>query len=121
MRRMTHYSISAFTRYYLQTLLVLVVVVLAISGGDALYGQAIDRITEDVNPADLVALPNHHPQWANKENAAGLLPSDLTIGQLTLVLSRSPQQEESLQQFLGEQHDLASPNYHHWLTPAEMG
>jgi hypothetical protein len=121
MRRMTQCSISAFTRYYLRTPLVLVLIVLAISGGNVLYGQAIDRITEDVNPAELVALPNHHPQWANKENAADLLPSDRTIGPLTLVLSRSPQQEASLQEFLAEQQDLASPNYHHWLTPGEMG
>src|ERR1700761_8129094 len=102
MRRMTQCSISAFTRYYLRTPLVLVLIVLAISGGNVLYGQAIDRITEDVNPAEFVALPNHHPQWANKENAADLLPSDRTIGPLTLVLSRSPQQEASLQEFLAE-------------------
>jgi subtilase family serine protease len=97
------------------------VIALAIYGSGALYGQAIDRISEDVNPAAWVVLANHHPQWANKENAAGLLPSGLTLEQLTLVLSRSPEQEEKLQEFLAEQQEFTSPNYHHWLTPAEIG
>ena len=41
--------------------------------------------------------------------------------QLTFVLSRSPQQEEALQTFLAEQQEPGSPNYHRWLTSAQMG
>ena len=87
----------------------------------ALNAQAIDIITDAVNPAQLTSLPNHHPQWANRTNNAGPLPSDQPLEHLTLVLSRSPQQEQALQQLLAGQQDLASPNYHHWLTPEEMG
>jgi subtilase family serine protease len=111
----------AFCRYRLRTLCVSVSIAFAIFGGSALYGQASDRITENVTAAELVALPNHHPQWAIKENAAGLLPSEMPLEQLTLVLSRSPEQERDLQEFLAQQQELGSPNYHHWLTPAEMG
>ncbi len=119
MHRLMQYF-PAFSRYCNRTFVV-VVIAFAISGDAALYGQAINRITGDVNAAELVTLPNHHPQWANKENAAGLLPSGTSLQGLTLVLSRSPEQEEKLQEFLAEQQELASPNYHHWLTPAEMG
>ncbi len=106
MHGLMQYFFSAFYRYRLRTLFVVVVdCVMPISGGNALYGQASDRITEDVNAAELVALPNHHPQWATKENAAGPLPSGLTLEQLTLVLSRSTEQEESLQEFLAEQQE----------------
>ena len=121
MHCLMQYFFSAFCRYRERTLFVVVAIAFAISGGNALYGQASDRIVEDVNAAELAALPNHHPLWANKENAAGLLPSGMSLEGLTLVLSRSPQQEENLREFLAEQQELASPNYHHWLTPAEMG
>lgn len=121
MHCLMQYFFSAFCRYRGRTLFVVVAIAFAISGGNALYGQASDRIVEDVNAAELAALPNHHPLWANKENAAGLLPSGMSLEGLTLVLSRSPEQEENLQEFLAEQQELASPNYHHWLTPAEMG
>ncbi len=67
------------------------------------------------------ALPNHHPLWANPANSIGLAPANLSLNELTLVLSRSPQQEEAIQQFLADQQNPASPDYHHWLTPAEVG
>jgi subtilase family serine protease len=85
------------------------------------HGQAIDRLTQATSPAPRVALLNHHPQWAIKENSTGLVAPDLPLEQLTLVLWRSARQEEDLQTFLAEQQDPRSPNYHRWLTPAEMG
>ncbi len=94
---------------------------IAVFTSPKLYGQAVVRITEGINPAKLVTVTNHHPQWANKENDTGLMAPDLPLEQLTLVLTRSPQQEVALQTFLAEQQDLSSPNYHHWLTPVEMG
>jgi pseudomonalisin len=121
MHCLMQYFFSAFCRYRLRTLFVVVSIAFSISGGDALYGQASDRITGNVSAAELVTLPNHHPQWANKENAVGLLPSGTALEGLTLVLSRSPEQERDLEEFLAEQQEVASPNYHHWLTPAEMG
>ncbi len=40
---------------------------------------------------------------------------------LTLVLSRPAEQEQAFEQFLTDQQNPASPEYHHWLTPAEVG
>jgi subtilase family serine protease len=99
---------------------VLLVVTAAVTSS-GLYGQAVNRIAGDINPAEMVALPNHHPQWARQENSTGVLPAAIPLEQLTLILARSPQQEEALKIFMEEQQDRASPNYHHWLTPVEMG
>ncbi len=93
----------------------------ALYSSNQLQGQSIDRITTYVNPAKVVALPNHHPQWANPDNLMGPLSADLPLEHLTLVLSRSPQQEQELENLLAEQQNLSSPEYHHWLTPAQMG
>jgi subtilase family serine protease len=43
------------------------------------------------------------------------------LPQLTIVLSRSPQQESAFEKLLVEQQNPASPNYHRWLTPTEIG
>ena len=104
MHRLMQYF-PAFSRYCNRTFVV-VVIAFAISGDGALYGQAINRITGDVNAAELVTLPNHHPQWANKENAAGLLPSGTSLQGLTLVLSRSPEQERSYRSFWPNSRNL---------------
>ena len=89
--------------------------------GSNVYAQATDQVTESVNATKLVALANHHPQWATQRNSTGVLPPDTYLNGLTLVLARSPQQEAALLQLLANQQDLASPEYHHWLTPTEMG
>jgi hypothetical protein len=86
-----------------------------------LSAQGHNRITQPVDTSSAQALPNHHPFWASPANNIGSVPPDLPLDQLTLVLSRSPQQEAAFQQFLAEQQNPASPNYHHWLTPAEVG
>jgi len=83
--------------------------------------QPANRITATVDSAQVRALPNHHPLWANAANDAGLAPADLALENMTLVLSRSDEQEAAFAQFLAEQQNPASANYHHWLTPAEVG
>ena len=40
---------------------------------------------------------------------------------LTLVLKRSPQQQQVFEQFLQQLQDPSSRNYHHFLTPVQIG
>jgi len=89
--------------------------------GATLHAQAINQVTQAVDSARVQALPNHLPLWANAANDAGSLPPDRVLGQMTVVLSRSLQQEQSFDSFLADQQDPTSPEYHHWLTPAEVG
>ena len=86
-----------------------------------LRGQTAPRITQPVDLARVAVLAAHHPLWANAGNDAGPAPADLELNQLTLVLARSPEQEQALQQLLAEQQSPASPEFHHWLTAAQVG
>jgi len=86
-----------------------------------LDGQAMDRITEGINPQKLVTLSSHHPRWASPQNDDGEVVGDLPVEHLTFVLSRSPEQQQALQAFMLQQQDPNSPEYHHWLTPSEYG
>ncbi len=85
------------------------------------WAQTANRVTQDVDAAQIQALPNHHPQWATASNDAGLAPPKLVLDQMTIVLSRSPEQESAFEKLLADQQNPASPDYHRWLTPAEVG
>jgi pseudomonalisin len=85
------------------------------------HGQASDLVVSPVNNADRILLQGHHPVWANDENDIGAVPADLQLESLTLVLSRPAQEEQALEQFLKDQLNPASPDFHHWLTPVEIG
>lgn len=91
---------------------------LAVTG---LRAQTSDRITQPVSLSRLQALANHHPLWANAANDVGAVPADLQLNQFTLVLARTPHQQQAFEQFLAAQQDPASPQFHHWLTPAQVG
>jgi subtilase family serine protease len=88
---------------------------------NAAGAQVPDRLPRVVDSAQVQTLAHHHPQWAVPANDAGALPADLPIGNLTLALARSPQQEQAFEQLLHDQQDPSSPEYHHWLTPQEIG
>jgi subtilase family serine protease len=55
------------------------------------------------------------------KNAQEAVPGDIMLGHLMLVLKRSPQRQRAFELFLREQQDSASRNYHHWLTPVQIG
>jgi pseudomonalisin len=85
------------------------------------HAQIRNLVVTQVNPAERRAMTGTRPQWASAQNDRGGVPANLPLQQLALVLSRSPQQQQAFEQFLSEQQDLASPNFHHWLTPVEVG
>lgn len=80
-----------------------------------------DLVVAPVVAADRVALKDHHPAWASIENDRGAVPVDLPLEHLELVLARPPQVQQAFDELLREQLDPASPNFHHWLTPVELG
>lgn len=80
-----------------------------------------DLVVKPVTAAHLTALPQNRVSWATPGNDAGEVADDLLLSNLTLVLKRSPDRQLAFEQFLQEQQDPYSPNFHRWLTPAEVG
>ena len=83
--------------------------------------QSPQLVVRPVDSADRVSLAGHRPAWASAQNDAGAVPANLPLEQLAIVLSRSPQQQQAFERFLSQLQDPASPNFHHWLTPVEVG
>jgi len=64
-------------------------------------------------------LGNVHPQ-ARPEFDRGAVDPSMELGYVNLFLKRSAAQQADLDQLLEAQQNLASPLYHHWLTPEEF-
>ena len=111
-----HVSFQQIRGFFFSLLLTIVVF-----ADHSLGAQTANRSQQTADIATRQPLTSHHPQWANPANDAGALLPDQPLDQMTLVVARSPQQEAAFTQFLADQQNPASPSYHHWLTPAEIG
>jgi len=79
------------------------------------------RIVDRIDETSLVTLKgNTHPA-ANAKNDQGRVSPSLPMTDLILVLSRSPEQQAAFEKFVASQYDSASPDFHKWLTPDQVG
>jgi uncharacterized membrane protein len=89
-------------------------------GASAVWAQPA-RITEPLDLSNTKILKgNTNPRAARAEDQGPLDPSQPVSG-MTLVFKPSAAQVSNLQQFLEEQRDPTSPNYHQWLTAGQFG
>src|ERR1035437_5704427 len=79
-----------------------------------------DRVTVQPELTASVRLAGHLPRWANPAADAGPVAAETNL-HLTFVLSRAPQLQATFTQLLADQQDPASPRYHQWLTPQQVG
>ena len=79
------------------------------------------RIVNQIDEGQLVRLTgNTHPA-ANARNDLGRVSPSLPMTGLVLLLSRSPEQQAAFDKFVANQYDPHSPDFHHWLQPAQVG
>ena len=79
-------------------------------------------VTHPVNENDLVVLAgNTRPEALVPANDQGPVADDMPLPHMMLQLRRPAAQEQALVALIDQLHDRTSPNYHHWLTAAEIG
>jgi hypothetical protein len=79
-------------------------------------------ITQPINENNLVVLVgNTRPEAQNPANDRGLVADDMPLPHLMLQLRRPAAREQALETLIDQLHDPKSPNYHRWLTAAEIG
>ena len=71
-------------------------------------------------PGMVVLRGNTRPE-ATSTNDRGRVADSLRLDHMLLQLRRSPEQERALEQYIADIQDPASPQFHHWLTAAEIG
>src|SRR5258706_15299608 len=88
------------------------------------YAQNISvapRIMQAVDPLQMVVLRGNTHPLARSEYDRGAVSDAMPMGRVLLLLQRSPDHEQALQQLLDQQQSKSSPNYHAWLTPEQFG
>src|SRR5215469_10630059 len=78
-------------------------------------------ITEPVDAGQLYTLAGNTRAEATAENDRGRVADTFALDHLLLQLKRSPEREQAFREFIDQQHDSSSPNFHKWLTPAQVG
>lgn len=77
------------------------------------------RITKPIDISQRTTLTGHlHPK-ATPANDRGRVAPSLKLSYVTLMLTQSAAQKADLQNLLAAQQNPSSPEYHHWLTPAQ--
>ncbi|HTX76790.1 MAG TPA: Ig-like domain repeat protein [Terracidiphilus sp.] len=82
--------------------------------------EPADRIAGPIDASQRVVTNGVHP-LATRQNDEGRVSGAQVFQRMVLLLEGSKAQEQELQQLLAAQQDPSSPEYHHWLTPAEFG
>ena len=112
---------QGLSNYAFRSLLLTVFILISSAFAGQVCAQTPNRIARTFDPNQVQKLENHYPAWAVPANDSGALPADRQLDNLTLVLARSPAQEQAFEQFLNDQQDPSSPEFRHWLTPGEIG
>ena len=79
------------------------------------------RITQAIDETQLIRLHGNVHPLARPEFDQGAVPLGAPMQRMLLVLKRSVEQESALAEFMVDQHNAASSNYHKWLTPEQFG
>lgn len=74
-----------------------------------------------VDVSQRIELKGHIAIWARPAVDVGPVAPDLPLQHLRVILRRSPAQEQAFEQLLQAQQTPGSPQYHHWLTPQQLG
>ncbi|MGA2881317.1 MAG: S53 family peptidase [Bryobacteraceae bacterium] len=83
--------------------------------------QARILITQPIDSSSLHTLAGNTRPEANTQNDRGKVADTFAMDHMQLQLQRSPEREQALRNFIDQQHDSASPNFHRWLTAAQLG
>jgi subtilase family serine protease len=96
----------------------------AVVSGATVRSQALApsvRIVDQIDENRLVTLKGNTHPFANAKNDRGPVSPDLPMTDLILVLSRDPRHQAAFDRFVASQYDPSSPNFHHWLSPDQVG
>ncbi len=80
------------------------------------------RITQAIDESAYVILRgNTRPEAKNAVNFVGPANAAMPIEHILLFLQRSPEQEQALDAYIDSLNNRKSPNFHKWLTSAQLG
>jgi len=94
----------------------------AVVGADAARAAppAATPLVAAVDDATVAALPGDRPAALNLAADKGALPAAAALPEIRLELKRPPALQAALDKLVEAQQDRSSPEFHHWLKPADL-
>ena len=80
-----------------------------------------NRIAANADLGPQTQLTGHIPAWVTPVHQTAAAVDLSTPIRISLVLRRDPAVEAALDQLLADQQNPASPHFHQWLTPEQLG
>jgi trimeric autotransporter adhesin len=78
------------------------------------------RVVAAVDASDRVPLASVSRPWTRKATDMGTVSGQTAAPHMLLLLQRSTQQQQALNEYVSDLQNPSSPSYHHWLTPAQF-
>ena len=78
-------------------------------------------ITQPIDSNRLYTLAGNTRPEASAQNDRGKVADTFALPHMLLQLQRSPEREQALRNFIDQQHDSTSGNFHRWLTAVQFG
>lgn len=78
-------------------------------------------IAQPIDSNRLYTLAGNTRPEASAQNDRGQVADTFAMPHMLLQLQRSPEREQALRNFIDQQHDSASGNFHKWLTAVQFG
>lgn len=79
------------------------------------------RITQAIDNRTLTTLPGTHLVLSSAMKVTGEVDAATPLQHLQVILQPSVERQAQLKSLIDQQHDPASPQFQHWLTPAQYG
>jgi pseudomonalisin len=80
-----------------------------------------NRVSAQANLSQQTKLTGHIPAWATADRQTATSVDLSASMNISLVLRRDPSVEAAFEKLLADQQNPASPHYHQWLTPQQIG
>jgi subtilase family serine protease len=77
-------------------------------------------LVSEVDDTTIAALTGDRPAALAAATDLGAMPGTTALPEIRLELKRPPALQAALDQLVEAQQDRTSPEYHHWLTPADL-
>ncbi len=102
-----------------RVLLLLLATVVSLPVGAQVQPEPL--VTQPIDASKLVTLHGTVHPLAQARYDRGAVNESTPADRLLLLLNRPPEREAAFQQYLKGLNTPGSPNYHHWLTPQQIG
>jgi len=118
---MTNFSMKSLLKPLSVTVLSVAALFAALPGLAQTAQKVPSRITAPIDDSNRLTLTGMSPGKEIKDNDLGKVDSSTPLGGMTLLFSRTPEQQADLDALVAAQQDIHSPLYHQWLSPEEFG